>query len=61
MDKHYRTLPTRLSRGFAGHSMGGYGALRIGMKRPDVFGAVHHERVLPVGESQSAARDDGRG
>ena len=26
-----------MSRGLAGHSMGGYGVLRIGMKRPDVF------------------------
>jgi enterochelin esterase-like enzyme len=37
MDSHYRTLADRRSRGLAGHSMGGYGALRIGMKRPDVF------------------------
>jgi S-formylglutathione hydrolase len=37
MDSHYRTLADRKSRGIAGHSMGGYGALRIGMKRPDVF------------------------
>ena len=41
VDSHYRTLPSRLSRGLAGHSMGGYGALRIGMKRPDVFGALY--------------------
>ncbi len=41
MDSHYRTLATRLSRGLGGHSMGGYGALRIGMKRPDVFGVLY--------------------
>ena len=41
MDNNYRTLPSRLSRGLAGHSMGGYGALKIGMKRPDVFGALY--------------------
>ena len=41
MDSHYRTLPSRMSRGLAGHSMGGYGALRIGMKRPDVFGSLY--------------------
>ena len=41
MDSHYRTLPTRMSRGLGGHSMGGYGALRIGMKRPDVFAALY--------------------
>jgi len=37
VDGHYRTLDRRESRGLAGHSMGGYGAMRIGMKRPDVF------------------------
>ncbi|HUA60517.1 MAG TPA: alpha/beta fold hydrolase [Verrucomicrobiae bacterium] len=41
MDAHYRTLPNRLSRGLVGHSMGGYGASRIGMKHPDVFGALY--------------------
>ncbi len=37
IDGHYRTLARRESRGLSGHSMGGYGAIRIGMKRPDVF------------------------
>jgi S-formylglutathione hydrolase len=41
MDTHYRTLPERLSRGLAGHSMGGYGAIRIGMKRSDVFSSLY--------------------
>jgi S-formylglutathione hydrolase len=40
IDKRYRTLPTAGSRGIAGHSMGGYGALRIAMKRPETFSAV---------------------
>jgi enterochelin esterase-like enzyme len=51
IDAHYRTIPNRLSRGLAGHSMGGYGATRIGMKHSDVFGVwqpVHHESVLLV-------------
>ena len=39
VDHHYRTIARRESRGLAGHSMGGYGAIRIGMKRPDVFSA----------------------
>src|SRR5262249_37092739 len=29
------------SRGLAGHSMGGYGTTRIGMKHPDVFGSLY--------------------
>ncbi|MGH9439836.1 MAG: alpha/beta hydrolase [Terriglobia bacterium] len=41
IDAHYRTLPNRLSRGLVGHSMGGYGAIRIGMKHPDVFGSLY--------------------
>ena len=41
IDAHYRTIPNRESRGLAGHSMGGYGASRIGMKHPDVFGSLY--------------------
>src|ERR1035438_2060450 len=41
IDAHYRTLPNRASRGLVGHSMGGYGATRIGMKHSDVFGSVY--------------------
>lgn len=41
MDAHYRTIPERASRGLVGHSMGGYGATRIGMKHADVFGALY--------------------
>ncbi len=41
IDAHYRTLPNRASRGLVGHSMGGYGASRIGMKHPDVFGSLY--------------------
>ena len=41
IDSHYRTIPNRLSRGLVGHSMGGYGASRIGMKHPDVFGSLY--------------------
>jgi enterochelin esterase-like enzyme len=41
IDAHYRTLPDRISRGLVGHSMGGYGTSRIGMKHPDVFGALY--------------------
>ena len=41
IDAHYRTIPKRMSRGLVGHSMGGYGASRIGMKRADVFGSLY--------------------
>jgi S-formylglutathione hydrolase len=41
VDRHYRTIANVRSRGLAGHSMGGYGALRIGMKHPDVFSSIY--------------------
>lgn len=41
IDAHYRTIPERRSRGLAGHSMGGYGATRIGMRHSDVFGSLY--------------------
>lgn len=41
IDAHYRTIPERTSRGLVGHSMGGYGATRIGMKHADVFGSLY--------------------
>jgi S-formylglutathione hydrolase FrmB len=41
VDSHFRTLANRESRGLVGHSMGGYGATRIGLKHPDVFGALY--------------------
>ena len=41
VDSHYRTIPEAASRGLAGHSMGGYGTVRIGMKNPDVFSSLY--------------------
>jgi S-formylglutathione hydrolase len=41
VDKHYRTLSNRASRGLAGHSMGGYGTIRVGMKYPEVFSSLY--------------------
>ena len=41
IDAHYRTIARRTSRGLVGHSMGGYGASRIGMKHSDVFGSLY--------------------
>ncbi len=41
VDSHYRTIPQAAARGLTGHSMGGFGALDIAMKHPDVFSAVY--------------------
>ena len=40
VDARYRTLPSRAHRGVAGKSSGGFGALTLGFKHADTFGAV---------------------
>jgi enterochelin esterase-like enzyme len=40
IDQNYRTIPDPSSRGLAGHSMGGYGAIRLAMKYPGVFSCI---------------------
>ncbi len=41
VDAHYRTIAQRESRGIAGISMGGFGALRIGARHTETFGAIY--------------------
>lgn len=41
MDSHYRTVAGSGGRGISGHSMGGHGSFRIGMKHPDLYAAVY--------------------
>jgi len=40
VDGHYRTVASRRGRAIAGLSMGGYGALKLGLKYPQMFSAV---------------------
>jgi S-formylglutathione hydrolase FrmB len=41
IDSNYRSIPNRESRGIAGHSMGGHGAIKLGMLFPDVYSSVY--------------------
>ncbi|MDQ2641987.1 MAG: alpha/beta hydrolase-fold protein [Pseudomonadota bacterium] len=41
IDRNYRTLARPESRGLVGHSMGGYGASRIGVRRAELYGALY--------------------
>jgi S-formylglutathione hydrolase FrmB len=41
IDSHYRTIANRDSRGLAGHSMGGYGTLRLAMKYPEIYSSIY--------------------
>lgn len=40
IDGKYRTLAERAQRAIAGHSMGGYGALRLTLEHPELFSAT---------------------
>ncbi len=40
VEKHCRTIPLRRARAIAGLSMGGYGAMFLGLKHPDLFTAI---------------------
>jgi putative tributyrin esterase len=40
VDLHYRTVASRQGRAIAGLSMGGYGAMKLGLKYPRMFAAV---------------------
>src|SRR4030095_4148863 len=37
VQRRYRTIESRYGRGIAGLSMGGYGALKFGLKHPEMF------------------------
>jgi S-formylglutathione hydrolase FrmB len=41
IDTEYRTLARASSRGIAGHSMGGHGAIKLAMKYPETFSALY--------------------
>lgn len=41
IDRNFRTVRAASGRGLAGHSMGGYGTLHIGMRNPGVFSAIY--------------------
>jgi S-formylglutathione hydrolase FrmB len=61
IDAGYRTLASPASRGIAGFSMGGYGALALAVAHPDVFGAVYALSpglFAPGGMAQSQMFDD---
>ena len=73
VDKRYRTIASREGRGLAGHSMGGYGTMRIGMKQPGPFAALYAMSSCclmndpaargagPGPRGAGAGRGDGRG
>ncbi len=50
VDGKYKTIPTREARAIAGLSMGGYGALVLSMRHPELFAAAasHSGLITPL-------------
>lgn len=49
IDSEYNTDPSRTKRAIMGHSMGGYGCMKIALKHPDLYRAVAaHAGVLDL-------------
>jgi S-formylglutathione hydrolase FrmB len=57
IDGHFRTLASRASRGLAGHSMGGYGTIRLAMKYPDVYAGAYAMSACCMNEDTPSAED----
>jgi hypothetical protein len=49
IDKHFRTIAHRNSRGLAGEFIGGYGALKFAMLYPDQFSVVYALHPVATG------------
>jgi enterochelin esterase-like enzyme len=62
IDGHYRTIAAAASRGLAGHSMGGYGTIKIGMKHPEIYSSFYAMSpcCLSAPTAQSAGRSGPR-
>jgi S-formylglutathione hydrolase FrmB len=58
VESTYRVNATRANRGISGTSMGGYGALKLAMKHPDLFGSVSaHSAVLLANLNDARVND----
>ncbi len=58
MDATYRTIPLRRGRAIAGLSMGGYGAMLLGLKHSDTFSAIGaFSGALGIGRNPASVDD----
>ncbi len=61
IDREFRTKPHAASRGISGLSMGGYGALALGLRHPELFSSIaSHSGALDVPRPVSRPRIDER-
>ena len=60
IDHHYRTIATKDARGISGLSMGGYGALHLAMRHPDLFGSVAATSAVLINQLPDPLPSEGR-
>jgi S-formylglutathione hydrolase FrmB len=58
IEKHYRVRPGRASRGISGVSMGGYGALHLAFRHPEMFGSVASHSAALIEKLPANTGDD---
>jgi len=61
IEKRYRIMRGRKTRGVTGLSMGGYGAFRLAFAHPELFGSVSAQSAALITQSPGAMNDDLRG
>jgi S-formylglutathione hydrolase FrmB len=57
IESAYRVAAGRANRGISGISMGGYGALKIAMKHPELFGSVSSHSAALIPDLSSASNN----
>jgi S-formylglutathione hydrolase FrmB len=60
IDQKYRTLAARDTRGISGVSMGGFGALNLAMRHPDVFGSASAHSAALIAKFPNPLPSEGR-
>ncbi len=60
IDHHYRTIASKEARGISGLSMGGYGALHLAMRHPDLFGSVAATSAVLIPKLPNPLPTEGR-
>lgn len=60
IDRKYRTEAVRGERGITGSSMGGYGALHLGMRHPDLFGSASAQSAALIAKFPNPVPTEGR-
>jgi len=60
VDRKFRTIANRQARGVSGTSMGGFGALHLGMLHPDVFGSASAHSAALIAKFPNPLPAEGR-